>query len=140
MSQHRIMPSKLAILHYWHKKLWDMPESEHEARKTWIKTCWACGFPAAKIERCHILARGDGGKDTVDNLVLLCNYCHLIQEQECVTNEGRQKFVEDLIDGAPYMSVRMQALQTAYERMPEQKKASIESIAKKLYNINNGKP
>ena len=65
--------------------------------------CWGCGFPAG-TQRCHVLAKCDGGSDEAANLVLLCQRCHLTQEQECRTQEGRQLFIDSILDGAPYMT------------------------------------
>lgn len=137
--QHRHMPTKLAILYHWHTKLSDMPDSFHEAKQTWLKTCWGCGFEG-NIERCHVLAKSMGGPDTVENLVLLCDHCHVLQEKACVTDEGRSQFMESLIDGAPFMSVRLRALQAAYEMMPSPQKQVIIDKANNYINnqvINN---
>jgi hypothetical protein len=46
--------------------------------------CFACGFDAGrssgKLDRAHIIARCEGGPDTVDNLHILCLSCHKASE------------------------------------------------------------
>jgi hypothetical protein len=41
--------------------------------------CFACG-DILQVERYHILAIAEGGLNSVDNLHLLCKYCHLESE------------------------------------------------------------
>jgi 5-methylcytosine-specific restriction endonuclease McrA len=41
------------------------------------KRCGMCGNELEGDYECHhILRRADGGKDTLDNCVMLCHYCH----------------------------------------------------------------
>jgi len=61
---------------YWRDWVWkkhdDPPEDGF---------CWACGMiPTRGLERAHIQARCNGGPDTVENLHLLCCYCHKASE------------------------------------------------------------
>ena len=49
--------------------------------------CWACG-ERSKPQRCHIVPKADGGADTADNLLLLCDLCH--HEQPDVAPESMQ--------------------------------------------------
>lgn len=41
--------------------------------------CFACGLHG-ELHRAHILARQEGGSDTVENLHLLCPKCHIESE------------------------------------------------------------
>ena len=41
--------------------------------------CFACG-KMGNVDRAHILARCEGGSDGVDNIHLLCHYCHILSE------------------------------------------------------------
>lgn len=38
--------------------------------------CCACGRPAPKLERGHIISHGDGGTDSLDNLIPVCPPCN----------------------------------------------------------------
>lgn len=125
MAEKRKMPKKADILKYWAGKLYDMPEDMDAAeRRTWLETCWACGFPGI-LERCHIKARIQGGTDTVDNLMLLCRHCHNLQETRCMTEEGRQAFVEAMKYDAPYMALRFKQLSSIAEQMTDAERQAI---------------
>jgi len=102
------MPSKSKIQNWWARNTqnFDLPEVRSDKAAT---LCWGCGFHA-NLERSHIKALSEGGTNECSNLVLLCPYCHLMQESVCTTDEGRKRFVEEILDGAPYMTIRMQAL------------------------------
>tara|TARA_R110000782_G_C14523538_1_gene381391 strand:+ start:42 stop:524 length:483 start_codon:yes stop_codon:yes gene_type:complete len=50
----------------------------------WHHRCWRCGY-IRNLERCHIIPKSLGGKNTPDNYVLLCNDCH--QEAPNVKDE-----------------------------------------------------
>ena len=85
MSQERRMPTKSAIKNHWDSQLvllgkFDSIEEVWEA-----DYCFACGMLDGKddahfTERAHIFARAKGGKDTPDNLHLLCHLCHIASE------------------------------------------------------------
>ena len=99
MSQKRKMPSKKEIVKYWNDKYnIDLDD----------KYCWGCGF-ASGMERAHIIARSYSENDTSDNLVLLCKFCHNhIQEpMGLATNQQAIKLKESIIDGSPFMTMRM---------------------------------
>jgi len=39
--------------------------------------CWMCGYGGTDdLERCHIVARCEGGPDDAANLQILCSICH----------------------------------------------------------------
>ena len=109
MPSKRNMPSISAIASHWccNDKI-DLYESEAK------KICWACGFEKP-LERCHLKAKIDGGTDTVENLVLLCKQCHAIQETQCMTDEGRDNFIDEIYDGAPYMTLQFKRLYEQYK-------------------------
>lgn len=134
MNKRKGMPSKINILQARYQDMWDMPDNEYEAKKTWLDTCWACGF-AGHLQRCHLKSAQDGGSNDSKNLVLLCRSCHVRQETECATDEGRQNFVAALQDGALYMSIRMQELAAQIERMTEQQKQELIKWGEDKYGV-----
>lgn len=88
------LPTKAEIFNYWKDKISEMGIFIDRGEPS----CWACGFhyddkydlkkgdaPLETIlecwnniplQRCHIVPRSLEGKDTVDNLFLLCRECH----------------------------------------------------------------
>lgn len=134
MNKRSNMPSKKAILEAWYEDLWDMPDNMYEAKKAWLDTCWACGF-AGHLQRCHLKAVQYGGSNDAKNLVLLCRSCHVRQENECMTDEGRQNFVAALQDGAPYMAIRMHELAAQIERMTDQQKQELIKWGEAKYGV-----
>lgn len=107
-TQKRKMPSKSAIYVHWYDILWDGRRMQNNKRKgdRRYDTCWGCGFEVG-TQRCHIIDRCAGGSDEVSNLVLLCVDCHRTQELVCQTDQGRKKFVEQIVDGAPFMPAKI---------------------------------
>ena len=97
-STKRKMPSKRQIHSFWMDKIWEIPDRLH--------TCWGCGFDTI-TQRCHILARAEGGDDNPENLVILCKRCHLDQESMCMSETGRKNFIALLKDGALFMGKRI---------------------------------
>jgi|LakMenEpi04Sep11_1017361.scaffolds.fasta_scaffold00995_3 5-methylcytosine-specific restriction endonuclease McrA len=95
MSQKRNMPTKKAILQHWENKY---------QMELYDNYCWACG-QISTTERCHLKARLLGGPDEVDNLVLLCHFCHQIQES-WFSNERSEEFRKRLIEYPPFFKVR----------------------------------
>jgi hypothetical protein len=70
MGRKRNMPSRDKIFEYWNDKLDSAIDNN---------TCFKCGVTDKEhtiVERAHILSVFDGGSDSVDNIHLLCNYCH----------------------------------------------------------------
>jgi len=99
MSQNRKMPSKREIVKHWNNTY------NIDLNDTY---CWGCGFTGG-LERAHIIPRSYCANDNADNLVLLCKFCHNhIQEPMGITeNQGALKFKETILDGSPYMTMRM---------------------------------
>ena len=99
MSQRRKMPSKIAIVKHWNCT-YNVDLNN--------QCCWGCGFPGG-LERAHIIPRSYCDNDDPDNLVLLCKFCHNhIQEPMGITeNKDALKFKETILDGSPYMTMRM---------------------------------
>lgn len=74
----RKMPSRSKIIDYWVAGAGADILNSHGIElynETDYENCFACG-DGSMVERCHILARCEGGSDTVDNLHLLCQSCH----------------------------------------------------------------
>lgn len=99
MSQNRKMPSKREIVKHWNDKYDIDLDDEY---------CWGCGFPSG-LERAHIIARSYLENDYSDNLVLLCKFCHNHIQEPMGLKENSQaiKFIESILDGSPYMTMRM---------------------------------
>jgi hypothetical protein len=102
MGQKRKMPRVNNIFDHWRWKLgleWDDKD-----------ICWGCGFKTEYLQRCHIHDHWESHNDDVSNLLLLCKFCHKLQEICCRTEESRKEFIESIIDGAPFMTIRMNDL------------------------------
>jgi hypothetical protein len=102
MGQKRKMPSVNNIFDHWRWKLgleWDDKD-----------ICWGCGFKTGILQRCHIHDHWESHNDDVSNLLLLCKFCHRLQENCCTTEKSREKFIESIIDGSPFMTIRMNDL------------------------------
>jgi hypothetical protein len=106
MQTKRKMPSKKQIFNYWVDKILDLEDCD-------LNTCWGCGFNST-IERCHINDRCKSNNDNLDNLVLLCKYCHRIQETMCKTDEGKNIFISKLIQGNFLFKLRFKLLTEIY--------------------------
>ena len=85
------LPSEKKIREYWQSTdIWLKKPTQFCSSSELLEkdVCFACGFmhnPRKKkstksCERAHILARSEGGSDTVENLHMLCRYCHLDSE------------------------------------------------------------
>lgn len=88
MAKKRDMPKKKEIFKHWQKKLecsskfWMDDEAAESCTKNEFEkldTCFACGSKA-RTQRCHILPKCEGGTDEIDNLHLLCEFCHTESE------------------------------------------------------------
>lgn len=91
MSQKRSMPSKKKVYEYW----------QHKFNKIYNKDiqkdcCFACGFNAPILQRCHILSKVDGGSDKANNLHLLCRFCHI--ESEFFSGESYSVWIKNKTD------------------------------------------
>lgn len=80
MSAARVMPPRNAIRKHWAKWLIQIGKFDSKAEIFEGNYCFACGFLYDGLERCHILPRCEGGLDDVDNLHLLCRWCHRASE------------------------------------------------------------
>ncbi len=77
------MPTKKQVCAYWQNgERWQeygvdpdmMPECLNNIRR-YQNVCFACSMQTA-VQRCHIQARTTGGPDLVENIHLLCRFCH----------------------------------------------------------------
>ena len=87
----RKMPTELAIRRHWAERLWKGKGYDSIEEFMECGVCFACGFEGN--ERAHILARVDGGDDSVENLHILCGICHKDSE---------------FLDGGKYMTWLME--------------------------------
>jgi len=95
-SNERKMPSKSQISTYWFPHLLKMGKISDE--ENWCKTCFACSANnfflfedsenSITLHRAHIFPKVLGGSDEVDNIHLLCQYCHLASEFLYGTDSG----------------------------------------------------
>ena len=97
MRHIRNMPAKKSILNYW--------RIEYEM-ELYDNVCWGCNFEST-TSRCHLLAKCNGGNEDVSNLVLLCDFCHRIQENYYSNSlEDSKVFKEMIIEYAPFFNVK----------------------------------
>lgn len=73
------LPSKKKIADYWSDKVEAFGVFDSQQAELPENECWACGN-AFRVQRCHIVAYVQGGKNEANNLVLLCASCHLESE------------------------------------------------------------
>ena len=73
MMRKGIKTTQDEIIEYWFSKIneCDMSVDHSEANER----CWRCGYKTV-LHRCHIIPDSLDGKDSPENLVLLCNRCH----------------------------------------------------------------
>ena len=91
------MPTKKAILKHWSIE-YDM--------ELYDDICWGCSFQSTTY-RCHLLAKCKGGNEDVNNLILLCNFCHNIQEHYYSNSiEDSNKFKEMIINNPPFLNIK----------------------------------
>jgi 5-methylcytosine-specific restriction endonuclease McrA len=73
----RKMPTKLSIKNHWAAYLIKINKFDSYEELFEAEYCFACGMNSdGDIERAHIKARCEGGSDNVENLHLLCGFCH----------------------------------------------------------------
>lgn len=73
-KRENIKTSVKEIIEYWSAK-----QDECGLSVDWAEAgerCWRCGYKK-KLQRCHIIPASLGGKDEPENLVLLCERCHI---------------------------------------------------------------
>jgi hypothetical protein len=85
MSNRSDMPKKNEILNYWGQKIIDnfgkyWMDVVNE-KSSFIKTsyCFVCGSNVG-TQRCHIIPLDSGGTNSITNIHLLCNECHIESE------------------------------------------------------------
>jgi len=83
-GQQRTMPTAAQVRSHWaawflqtHDDVDDSPQTEGDAS---VSLCYACGYYWPDCERAHIVARCNGGSDSVENLHMLCKTCHRASE------------------------------------------------------------
>lgn len=75
MGIRKRMPSRKRIFKYWQEQ---KPEITTKHLDQDENMCFGCG--RSHPERCHIIAHISGGSEDVNNLHLLCQSCHSMQE------------------------------------------------------------
>ncbi len=80
MPSARKMPTGTQIRRYWaDDKRWSEMGVEPPPNIEDKRTCMACGLPGGTT-RCHIVPRSRGGPDAIENLHMLCRWCHHASE------------------------------------------------------------
>ena len=81
------MPTAKAIRKHWAQWLVTAGKFDSIQQALNAKYCFACGFdaPGSGLQRAHILALADGGNNDVENLHMLCLFCH--QSSEYISGE-----------------------------------------------------
>jgi len=57
------------------------------ARREFIDRCALCGWDLAPNDVCHVVARKNGGPNTVDNVVMLCPNHHRLFDRGAIPVE-----------------------------------------------------
>ena len=70
--------------------------------------CQGCGIENI-IHRCHIKACVDGGGNEIENMLLLCPFCHLYIQEEFTYIDEDINFIKELFDEKhmPFFNVKM---------------------------------
>jgi len=70
--------TKKRIKNYWYTEIRKHGKFTEVSKASFLKNnqCFACERGAKNLERAHILARCEGGPDSLNNLHLLCSACH----------------------------------------------------------------
>lgn len=74
------------INNYWLERFWMLEED--------YPTCFICGRDK-NLEKCHITPKALGGRDDVDNLVLLCNEHHRQAPNISLSKEIMLKWIDE---------------------------------------------
>jgi hypothetical protein len=128
----RNMPYVADIYKYWQDEyeLSEWTRGRHsKTTRAEVAACFACG-KQGRLDRAHILAKCDGGTDTVENLHLLCRCCHVHQEVICSTPAGRQKWLAAIAQGTPFYAAAAQYAIKSAEIMGDE-------FAKIMENLSN---
>jgi hypothetical protein len=86
---------------YWLDVFYDLYPSQEKLTYVNDRTakespCFACGAHSEPLQRCHIKALCEGGSNAVDNIHLLCRYCHL--ESEMLSDNFYWKWFDKKIE------------------------------------------
>lgn len=79
----RNMPSAINIAKHWYDEL--LERCGKLTNEDGYLLCFSCQEANIALERAHILAKIEGGDDSLDNLHLLCPYCH--RDTESISGE-----------------------------------------------------
>jgi hypothetical protein len=71
-----VLPSEKAIRRHWVDRLWKRKGFDSPTEFLETGLCFACGMVLRSAQRAHIKARSAGGSDGVENLHMLCHWCH----------------------------------------------------------------
>jgi hypothetical protein len=82
VSRQRTQFSTEEIVAFWypHPTFYEKFDSEGDM----ADSCFRCGYAFGKLEKAHILPLNRGGADTIDNVHILCFYCHRTTEDYAV--------------------------------------------------------
>lgn len=142
----RHLPSKEKIIAYWIERLiydygkfsFDYFESEYVNQQNVWKSCNMCFACMSELtlERAHILPKCEGGSDDLDNLHMLCKYCHL--DSEILSGQAYWEWFKSRhLYQSPFnanMLIKIETIKKAKEQNPA---AFNEFI--KVYNIDHAK-
>ena len=79
----RNMPSASNIAKHWYDEL--LERCGKLTNEDGYLLCFSCQEANIELERAHILAKSEGGDDSIDNLHLLCPHCH--RDTESISGE-----------------------------------------------------
>ena len=140
--QKRQMATKKQIYEFWQNDLITM--GKHNKKTMFLKTCFACQITATDISndsdyeimiyKAHIIAKCEGGSDSVENLHLLCRECHNASEYKSGENYWKwfkkRKLIHSLQIIASYQNVTFN--QSALDFLPQIFDFEIQNISNRL--------
>ena len=65
--------------------------------------CFICGWDEAPNDVCHLIPVKDGGKETIENMILLCPNHHRMLDRGLIQREHLASLIQPLIEKAPYV-------------------------------------
>jgi hypothetical protein len=124
MGNRKNMPSKKKIFKYWAEKKPEITSKHVDQNEN---TCFACG--RQQVDRAHIIPHWKSKDDSVENLHLICRYCHGFQEGKFeIIGEGA--YYHWLINEEFWLSKVERHLASYYKSLNEEEIRDLENKLK----------
>lgn len=65
--------------------------------------CFLCGWNEASNDVCHIIPVKDGGKESIENMILLCPNHHRMFDRKLIQREHLASLVQTRLEKAPFV-------------------------------------